>query len=306
MRLAIKILIGIILLGMLYYLAGFANLAHELSKIQIGFLPIILFWFFASIALNALNIYVTARPIRKIPLRRMIQYFLYSWAAGFFGLGKVGELSIIYWLKKENLSTGEASAIALMDKFITFFTVVLLSTIGIWVFGLANVWQTALIAVGLLAISWLLLFSSFGRRLIRKILKNQSNRFAGFGSTVELYVKKYPGTLLLDILLTLGRWIALVLFVAALFASLGFPVSEIALLFVSSITTLISFIPISFNGLGVREAAFTVLAGNLNWPLATTLSVLTISLALSYAFLLVVLVLFAGELRTMGKKAFFK
>jgi len=185
LRQGIKIAVGILILGMLYYLVGFANLARELFKIQPAFIPSIIFWFLAGILLSAVNVFITTRPLRKISIRKAVQYYLYSWATGFFGLGKAGELSIIYWLKKENLSTGEATAIAIMDKFITFFTLVLLSAIGIWVFGIANAWQTIAIAVFLLAIAWFLLFTLSGRGLIKRMLRNYSHWFAGFGRQIK-------------------------------------------------------------------------------------------------------------------------
>ncbi len=293
----IRIAVGIITLAALYYLIGFANIAQELATINLLYLPIVLFFLLTSLFLSALNVHIMAWPVKKISLQKIVRYYFYSWSVGAFGLGRVGELSIIYWLKKENMGTGEATAIALMDKIITLITLLALAGIGVVLFfGGREAVQLVAIAMGALFLTVFLLFTDRGRKVVKKIFARQSQSFAGFGKTSNAYFKNHKDVLLLNTAVTFGRWVAQTFFTVFLFASFGFNAPFVEVLLVIAVATLLSLVPISINGLGVKEAAFTVLAAGQAWPLTITLSMLTVSLALNYALLICVLVLFAGEL----------
>lgn len=293
-----KISISILVLGILYYTVGLSQITQQLQKMNVYYLPLILVFLLLTLLLNALNVYVTVRPLKKISLKKSIQYYFYSWSLGFFGLGKVGELSIIYWLKKEGLTTGQATAIAMLDKIITFATLVILSAIGLVLFfDLTQVIQLIALIVLALAITVFLVFTPKGRSIIKKIMQGYSEKFTGFGAASQLYFKNHKSTLLLNAGITVTRWLTQAFFAVYLFASFGFNADWPIVLLMTSVSTLISLIPISFNGLGIKEATFTALAAKMQWPIETTISVLTVSLALHYGILAIVLILFANELR---------
>ncbi|GEM_PF-2025350 len=295
----LRILVTIGLLTAVAYWIGLSNIWNSLWSFNWKYLPAVLFWMLLMLFASAVNIFVTVYPIRFISLGSVCKDYLLAWSAGFFGLGKVGELSIVYWLSKEGISLGESTAVAVLDKAITFVTLLLLSGIGlVYFFGWSQGLELlALGVIGLLGFA-IIFFTSFGRRIIRSMIQSYASRFEGFGATIDRFFSNYKKFLVVNLMLTLVRWLAQAMFTLVLLESFGVSLPLVPILLANSVATLVSLLPVSINGLGVKEASFTAIAQSQNWPLASVASMIAVSLALHYALLGLILAVFARELHT--------
>ena len=141
------------------------------------------------------------------------------------------------------------------------------------------------------------ILSERGRSFIRKhILRGFSKYFEGFSKTLFFYLKKQKKVLLLNFLLTLLKWVILALVISFLFVSFNSPMPFIYVLLISVITTIISLVPISISGLGVREASAVYLFSKVGATIVITASVQLINLVIVYSISITTLILFLKEL----------
>ena len=293
----LKLIIGISVLGFLFYTIGFQKIIGTI--LTVNYLSLIIV--FITIILNNIigpwNLLVLTNKLKKIKFLSMLKYYILSWSLGLFVLGKIGEFSIVYFLKKEGLSIGEAFVVSILEKFSTFLTLVIISMFGFFLFFDFSV-AMRLILVLLLIIVLFLFFmiTNLGRDLIKKfILRKYAYLFQGFFKTLSLFFRKYLDALFLNFLLTLIKWFIMTIGMIALFWGFGQTLSFINVLLVFSMGTIISLIPISISGLGIRESAFVFLFAKLGVNAEVTASVALIILVLNYLTAILSLIFFRVE-----------
>ena len=96
------------------------------------------------------------------------------------------------------------------------------------------------------------------------------------------------------------RWFLFSLISFVLFLGISQEVSFIALISIVSASSLISMIPISISGLGLREGSFILLCSQIGIPLEASATVSILSLILSYS---AVFVIFLIMLKTGFRKS---
>ena len=293
----LKLVVGISILGFLLYMVGFQKIIGTILTVNYVALIIVFLTIILNNIIGPWNILVLSNKLKKISFLTMLKYYILSWSLGLFVLGKIGEFSIIYFLRKEGLSTGEAFVVSILDKFITFVTLVIISIFGFFLFFEFNV-AIRLILVLILIIILFLFFmiTNLGRNLIKKyILRKYAYLFQGFFKTFSLFFKKYYYALLLNFILTIIKWIIMTIGMWALFWGFGQTLSFIDVLLVFSIGTIVSLIPISVSGLGIRESAFVFLFAKLGVSAEVTASVALIILVLNYVTAILSLIFFRVE-----------
>lgn len=295
---ALKVFIGIALLVTLYYLIGVSSVLQQIPSVNLFWVGLAMALLILSLVLNGINVWISVWPLKKIRLAKAIQYYFFSWAIGFWAPGKLGDFTIIPMLKKQGISTGPATASAIINKIVSLATLLALSAVGLVFFlGFSYAFQAVLAGMLVVSVLGLLVATPNGRNVLKKIAGKKSSWFLGFGNAMDPYFSKHLGLVALNALVTLVQWIVLVIFTMALFWGFGFFPGFWDVLFVASISSLVSLIPISPNGIGVREVTYTFLAGLRGWPSVTTVSVITVSLAIHYAIVITVLVFFAREIK---------
>ncbi len=299
-----KLALGILLLASVYFLIGIRTVIEKIASVDLFFVLLSVALMIIILAMSGLNVQISVRPFQKISLLKSLKYYLFSWTIGFAGLGKMGELSIIPLLQKEGLSAGQATAAAILDKIITLFTLLLFSAIGLlFFFAVPYAVQSVLLGFFVLAVVVFFVWTPRGRDWLKRIIGKRSAWFFGFGKAIDSYSSKRLDVVALNTVVTIARWVLLAVFTQVLFWGFGFYPAFLDVVFVTTIASLVSLIPISPNGIGVREITYTFLAALRGWPATITVSVITLSLAIHYAIALVVLVLFAREIREMAKRA---
>src|SRR3990167_2477104 len=168
----IKLLVGVSLLFLLYYKIGFSNIYQTLITIHIPLaLAFVIIFYILFFFLGAWNLKILLDPIKKLSWRKLFEYYCLSWSFGLFVPAKLGEFSLIFLLKKEDIGQGQTMALSVIDKFITMITFAAFAIIGFLVFF--TIQQTitfSLVLVVLIIGGMILLFSKKIRALIQKMI----------------------------------------------------------------------------------------------------------------------------------------
>lgn len=292
-----KIFLSFAILLFLFYKVGFAELYQLISrnlKINIWFLLLAISISIITFVLGAFKIITLLRPLnRKISLltfknfKKILLHSMTSWSFGLFSPSRIGELSMPFFLKKEGLSLGEGFALQVIDKIITVMTLTLVVIFGILKFFNINNAILFLTVVFLtIAFVFFIFFSKFTRKLVAKyILRNYALKFKGFSKTLDYYIANAKFYLLLNIILSFIKIMSMAFVVYFLFMFFDNPLQPYYLIYIIiilSITLLSSLIPISMNGLGIKQSIGVFLYSQIGVSPLIAMGNYTIQLALNY------------------------
>ena len=280
----LKMIIGVSLLIILIYSIGLKKIVLTFSEFKLFLIIPVLLLDFLVFYLGAINIKFLVRIIgKKIRMRSLYKYYVLSWSYATFTPGKLGEFSLAWYLTKNKFTYGEGGAVILIDKSIT-----LLVTLGLSLFAVLFLdKKIVLITAGLFFLALIIFFSILSlkkiRDLIRRfILKKYSEKFRRFYRTIMLSFTKGYKLLILNFFITIAKSFVQALITLVMFIGFDVKISFSYIIVITAITTLISLIPISFSGLGLREYSAIELFGLVGVPSAVTLSVYLIFLIMRY------------------------
>ncbi|MDZ4256647.1 MAG: lysylphosphatidylglycerol synthase domain-containing protein, partial [archaeon] len=183
----LRIGFSLILLAFLFWygqpLEAFAQLIR-VAPLMIG---ISATGFGIIILLNALNGWWLLNGLVPIPFLKMLRYYLYSWVAEFYFPGKLGAFSIAYFLKKENVTVGQSTAIVMLTKLSTVTLAFGLGIAGLATWGWVGGLEHYLMIAGILIIvTFWTFFTKRGRDVVKRIiLRHHTGLFIGFGGLVQ-------------------------------------------------------------------------------------------------------------------------
>lgn len=292
----IKIILSVTVLFVLLYIVGFKEVWNTFSSMKLKYLPLIIVLSFLHFFIGTYNIKILTDPLHKISYKKLFKYHVLSWAAGTFIPGRLGEFGLVYLLREEGIMIGEGTAITMIDRLITIFTLGIFSMLGLFLF--LTPWQALsyiiTIAIGLAVISYII-FSDRGRRLLIKLLRGYAKNFTGFSRTLYFFFKKQKTVLIINIILTFLKWILMTALVYLLFVSFGIT-GNFILIFLANVTTMIiSLVPITINGLGVKESAAYFLYPLVNVPSSIAVSTYLVTAVLAYLQSILFLVVFLDD-----------
>lgn len=296
----LRVLLGIIILFILIYKVGAGDVFSKIVSISILLLILVFILFLINLIIRTLNFRILLLPLKKkIPFHRLFYYSVLSWSFGLFIPGKVGEFSLIPLLKKEGISLGHGSVISLLDNLATFLLLATFSIIGFLIFFNLQITLVLVFLLFLLA-SFFIFFiiTKRGRGLIKSyFLRKYSIRFQGFSKFLFYYLKKQKALLTLNIILTFFKWFAHSLIIYILFLGYNQKISLFYIFLISSVLIIISLIPISISGFGVRESAAVLIYTSIfNLTPSIVLSTYLIPLVMSYTTATIVLLFALGSL----------
>ncbi len=280
---SVLILVLIVLSDPVQLLERVRSLSLEIIGLLLGMLILQLF-------ILCLVYWRVIRMFSDIKLIPFAQHYLMGWSTEFFLPGKLGAFSIAYLLRKEKVPLGVGVASVMFIKFMT-----LALMMGIIVLGLPSQFYKGLdvtTALGLVALALILFAAIFftmpGRSFMRRIMARfGAEKFAGFGHALTRLWKNPV------MLIQTGAGLFLSMLVGAtilslVYGSYGFSVSVIQLLVILSLALLAGAIPISLNGIGVKEGITVLLLVQLGVPisLAVTISAVNSGIGLLFGFVL--------------------
>jgi len=300
----IKVLVTIIILIILFYKIGTENIVDVLTKLNIWVLLLVIPLKLITLVLNALNITFLLQGIeKKISFTKTFILTNLAWSIGLFFPSRIGEFSLVFLLREHKVTYGQTTAIALLDKIITVIVLSTFSLIGIILYyNLYSAMQFSVVVLGFTV----LLFIGFHhqtRHYIRKyILRKYATIFTKFGSTMKK-VMKNKRIVIYNIVVTTTKWVTSFLAIKIIFHAAGVTPSLIDVTLISSIATMVSLIPISIAGIGIRESAAIYLFSQLGIAWETTLIVFVMAMVFNYVFGSVMLILNVDQVKIVRKLA---
>jgi len=279
-----RIGISLLLIIGLLYVVGLDNFVDAILKFDILFVPIVFFLMLVTLVLSGFNLKILFDAKSKIEPKEFFKDFCSSWAAGFIMPGKIGDFYLGYLLRKQ-VSVGFSSAVILLDKLITLL---IISVLGILSLLLFLEQKTAIPIIAVLLLMWIagiiLLFSPLGRKLLANKIIPEKYKYAieGFFDTLKYFLKSEKRRILLNFILTLVKITIQGFTFILIFEGLGVSAPLFEIILITSAITIISFVPITTGGLGVKEAAFALFAVKIGLPLNASVTNTIISTAANY------------------------
>jgi len=284
----LKIAVSVLLIFILFYKVGFKEVYENLLTLNPFYLALMMIVFFMSFLIASISIKVLLSPLklRKPRLKKLVWYSMLTYAISRFIPGRIGDLSLIYFLKKEDIPVGKTSAIVLMDRIIMFFVHFTLASFGFFIF-FPSIVAIKLTCISILIFVVLIFFIIWkkGRDIVKKyILRKHSNTFAGFYRTFSSYFKHYKHLLLINIILALVKIFSFGLMIYLAFFAINqqINVSILTIMIICSITNILSLIPITLSGLGVRETSAVFMFSELGVLPGFTMSAYLILIFIRY------------------------
>lgn len=203
---------------------------------------------------------------------------LLSQVLGMFAPGKIGDLSIAWFLRKRGVAYGEGLAVGLYYKLVALavtawfgLLVIFKSMDGAGVFLFILMLPLGLIVISKATAKWIIPHLS---RLMPHLKLAEETQT--FGRAWNLLSDFKPA--LINLLLALLKTMNMTLTPWLLLQALGHPLAFSSVLTLSALTRLAAMVPISPSGLGVRELSgaivFSQLAG-IPWTVAGSMMIVS-------------------------------
>jgi len=241
-----------------------------------------------SFLIPAIGMKILLIPVKnnKIEIENLYWYNLLTYGISRFLPGRIGDASIIYFLKKEDIPIGIGTAIALIDKIIVFFVQTMFAVVGFFIFFSTEVaLKLTIISFFIFVLAMFFITWEKGRLLIRKyILRKHSEKFSKFYLTFSNYFKKHILLLIANIILATVKtlFFGFLIYLAFIAVNVNPNINLITIMIIASVINIISIIPITIAGLGARESISVLLFNELGITPEVTISAFIILLFVRY------------------------
>ncbi len=289
---------AILLILFLAWIADISSLIQQILAFDAFMIGLFVGGFFLILLLNALASWVLVNGFSSMELGKSLRYYVYSWSTEFFLPGKLGMFSIAYFWHREKIQLGESVAAILLHKIFMMIFLVLASLLGLatWLGGgHPYLYYIGAAIIGIMGTA-IVLFTHAGRELIKKyFLAKHAVIFSGFSSTLRT-LSKQPmrllalSALMISIILVNGFMLQMA------FQHVGSDVPFLYVVAAASTAMLVGIIPISINGLGVKEGTFTLLMSLIQISPSLTLAISALSTAIGYVMGLLASTLLVKEI----------
>tara|TARA_Y100001980_G_C14547228_1_gene327672 strand:- start:1921 stop:2625 length:705 start_codon:yes stop_codon:yes gene_type:complete len=193
---------------------------------------------------------------------------------GFVTPGRLGEfVKVIYVKNDKNVSYGKGFSSVLIDRFFDFVLLILLSIIGIWKLKMINYSSEVIIVIFLALVLctfgflykksvFLFLRDFLFIKRLNNIFPNAKSNYNDFKKGIYQIISY---KLIIVFSITSVSYVFLVFQSYELILSMGLFIDLISITFFMAISSLVALLPISFSGLGTREAALIFLFSHINF-----------------------------------------
>ncbi len=303
-----RIFIGVSILSLLILKLGAAEVLGVISNMNIYIVFLVLFSSLFIYFLAAIKIKLLIGGLgEKISAVDSFKYYLPSYALGLLTPGKVGNLSLLYFFKKNEISYGKTLAVLVLDKLITYVILSMIAIYGFFVFfELDTALKVTFYLLLFLIILGFFIKSKKARGLVQEfILGKYADRFKGFYRNLEFLIKNGKARVALNFSITFVQW-SLGAFVKYLmFLYFHVQVSFFAVLVINSLGAILTMLPVSISGLGITESSAVYLFYKIDVDPTITGGIFLFVTFMRYIIASVVLGFYGKELKevaTLTKK----
>lgn len=255
-------LVSAALLGLMIWWIGPAGIAASLSQLQPTWLVAAIIVSYFGILVGLFNVYVLTRALLPdISYRAVGIAYLRSWAAGMLAPGKIGDLSYAHFLSSDDTNLAPGLAVGVVDKIVTFAVTSLIAVLGLTLYVSGrDAALVGIIAIIALAGAVVALRSEWLRRVVReRLLGKHAERLTGFGRHTEALLLHHRAALAANIALTVFRIGVQAVALGLGLRAFGTHAQFVDVIFINSIATLVSLVPITLSGLGARQGVAVLL-----------------------------------------------
>ena len=305
-------ILGISILTFLIYNIGLSNLVETLEKFNFNYLPLIIIALLLTYILAGVNTWILILPFKKVSLLNIVKYTFFTLFFAVILPGKLADLLLLHFLKKEKIKVSQSTIVVFFDKMISLLLKVILGLIGaIFILKQFNFLfiGVPLITLGIIGLSLLIINSRKIRDFVKnRLLKRYSSIWKGFSRDLKHYQKEYKIYLGYNGLVTLIKILAESLLFFLLFLSFGQYVNPLEIFFIFSLLSIIILLafPIGISGLGVREALGVFIFSAMGVESAVVFNSLMLRIFLVYLINLGTFIKYHDELNLLKKSRIWK
>jgi len=276
----------------------------DIQKVILGFSKTDPMWFVLTLGIFGIQHIIKAVRWKllidtygiKYPLKDSLKGWMVGYSLSLITPGKVGDFGRAYYLKGK-LETGKALTTVMADRVIDVFILFVLAIIGVSFFVNTYVKNDFLLygtyLLFILFIAAIIIFSrkSLATKFVKPFYKFAPKKYADrlkkvyfdFYSGLEILLK-HKKIIVVTTLITLGFWLISILGNYTLAISMGFDIPYRFLLLVMPIVLIILALPISFSGLGTRDASLIFFFSYIALTAEMTLTYSLMILIIDYIF----------------------
>jgi glycosyltransferase 2 family protein len=313
LKLLIKIIISLALITFIIIKIKPTQILTALKIIK----PIYYLLFFIPFPMivlyNSISFYFLFQQINvKISLKDLFKFKLVSRAFSVFFLGQFGEASIAPILKSQeiDISMGKSLALVTIDKIISLIVVTISSsyilTLHFSEFSFLKVFVTIISIITLFII--LVSSEKFWLFLKDKFLKNKNHLFEGYRKSIFEILRKGKKAIVIDIVMTL-LWLSSYAYIINIFfSSFDTSVNILKIASILAASSVISLLPISLSGAGVRESVLIFLFTKTGIDPTISTAIFLTSLLFTYLYSVIIITLSSDHfnlknIRKISKKS---
>ena len=289
----IKFTAGIIIILVLIYKIGISNIFEEIRNLNKLYLLPLLALYPILVYLSAINLKVLIKCYNKIiTTKELVNYYLISYSLGLLTPANIGELYIIKLLKKHNFKSEEALMIILFDKLITLKVLAAVSIIGcIGLFkNKINIWVLLVILAFVICVGFFIISNKM-KKILKVFFKRYKNNIENIYKEFNFYIKTGKKYIILNFILTIFKWLITSIGIKYLILGFDYNIPIIIVFVITCTARLISLIPITISGIGIKELIAVGLYSQFGIPADIILSVYLIYLVLNYSVGAIVILL---------------
>lgn len=238
------------------------------------------------LTMNAFAINLLLKHMLVISFSDFFKKYIISWAFGTMLPGRLGDFSLGFLLR-DKIPASKTFAVVLIDKLLTLL---LYSSVTlIWIFYLfANnailqlVPAVVLLWLALMAVLFSKQMKQFILGVVKKYFENHNLAISYFSETFFFLLNKKRTAILGNFLASVLRMLTIAAIFYLLLLSFGVQPNYPALVIIVAMVAIMAFIPVSINGLGLREASFIFLCAQIDIPAVISASAVLISTSVDY------------------------
>lgn len=263
-------LIGVVLFLYIIWNMNLAEIFNILKGMNIFYLLISMAVIIPSLIIKAFKWKLLIRSYGiDYPLTDSITSWLVGFVISLITPGRVGDISRAYYLKEKKISFGKALTTVVIDRIIDIITLFCLAIIGIFIFiTFYAVYENLLVSSIIIFILFIFLIflltkknftrfilRPFFRRLVPKRYKSKvGSTFNEFYKGLS-FMRKKRGLVFIAIIISIIIWFITFLQYYFFALAINIELSLAFLIIIVPITALLDALPISFSGIGTRDAA---------------------------------------------------
>lgn len=209
--------------------------------------------------IGSLNVWILLRSLTPFPLGQFVRIYMNSWAVGLLLPGQLGDASQVVFLKRQGVQMARSGAAYALDKGLSLLFFIIIAAVGAthYLISIAGLlW--VLIPASLSAAVFITLVVRFWKKPGSGILARIHDGLSSFLHHFWSFRNRWP-LVLLNLTITVIRWILQTLCFWAAFRAFGAPVDFFAAATIPVISTLVGYIPVSVAGIGIVELSAVLL-----------------------------------------------